>query len=166
MEPVLPQNAISPDGYIIDQDKCGGLRYGVWRSDRNGCGWIATYNFMRATGRETAIPQIARALLNRSLLRGLLGTRMISIYTYLRRCGYKPDAVMGRRRIAAASASARAGILLYRHKDGWHYVCFLPEPDGRLRFLNAWTGPRDPVQSMDAFVQANAKSKFLLALIT
>ncbi len=163
MERILPQNAFSPDGYIVDQAQCEGLRYGVWRSDRNGCGWIASYNFLKATGAERPVEEIKKALLRRSLLRGLLGTRMIVIYAFLRRCGYRPDVALGRKKILENAACAQAGILLYRHKDGWHYVCFLPEERG-FRFLNAWTGPRDPVQTMDAFIRAGTKSRLLITL--
>lgn len=159
----LPDSAFSEDGYLIDQDQCGGVRYGAWRSDRNGCGWIAAYNLLRALGRETPVCEVIRALLHRSLFRALLGTRLFVIYWYLRRRGFKPEIAAGRKQILAAGGQRR-GILLYRHKDGFHFVCFLPDQDDTLRFLNAWTGPRDPVCAMEKFFSSCIKGRLVLAL--
>lgn len=163
-DPRLPQEAFSEDGYIADQDLCGGVRYGAWRSDRNGCGWIATYNLLRALDREKPVEEIVRALLRRSLFKGFLGTRTIAIYWYLKSLGIKPDVAMGRKKVTAQCKTRQRGILFYRHKDGWHFVCFLPEADGRFRFINAWTGRQDPIRHMDAFFSTCAKSKLVIAL--
>lgn len=160
-DPRLPQEAFSEDGYIADQDLCGAVRYGAWRSDRNGCGWIATYNLLRALGREKPVAEIVAALLRRSLFKGFLGTRTIVIYWYLKSLGIKTDAAMGRKNVAALTKTKQQGILFYRHKDGWHFVCFLPAAADRFRFINAWTGRQDPVLDMDAFFKTCAKSKLV-----
>ncbi|MDO4573208.1 MAG: hypothetical protein Q4C13_07550 [Clostridia bacterium] len=165
METRLSREAFSPEGYIVHQAQCGGLRYGVWRSDRNGCGWIAVYNLLRAAGRGQSAETVARGLLRFSLLRGLIGTRLIAIYAYLRRRGLRLRLAAGQKRVCALAEGAPAGILLYRHRGGWHYVCFLPEGEtGALRFLNAWRGPRDPACGMAAFLETNARSRLALAL--
>lgn len=46
-------NFIEEDGYIEYQSKCD-LPYGKFKSSRNGCGWIAFYNFYRTIyGQQT-----------------------------------------------------------------------------------------------------------------
>lgn len=45
------ENAFSPDGMIVRQSLATDVPYGRYPSSRNGCGWIATYNLLRAVGR-------------------------------------------------------------------------------------------------------------------
>ena len=44
----IKPEALSPDGYIIDQRQTDNINFGHTSSDRNGCGWIACYNFLKA----------------------------------------------------------------------------------------------------------------------
>ena len=48
----LRPEALSADGFIIDQRKTDNIPFGAVTSDRNGCGWIACYNLLRALGRD------------------------------------------------------------------------------------------------------------------
>lgn len=164
MEQIFLDGALSKDGFITDQSKCQNIPYGLRTSDANGCGWIAAYNFCRATGYAVSVREATRGLLRFSLLRALAGTRCLLVYGYLRSLGYRLKLSCGEKDVIRAAETAQAGILFYRHSDGWHFVCLLPAGQGRLRFLNGWTGPRDPVKTMEAFIRENVKSKFLLTM--
>ena len=47
----LDPKALSDDGYIIDQRRTESISFGGCPSSKNGCGWIAAYNFLKALDR-------------------------------------------------------------------------------------------------------------------
>ena len=49
---MLPQGCLSEDGYIINQGMLREIPFGNYPSSKNGCGWIAVYNLMKALGNE------------------------------------------------------------------------------------------------------------------
>lgn len=52
----------SKDGFIIDQARLTNIRYGVFTSDINGCGWIAAYNFLKRMGEDADEKALADGL--------------------------------------------------------------------------------------------------------
>ena len=84
-EQFLPPEALSPDGYIIDQGRMSGVRYGRFGSDYNGCGWIAAYNLLRRCGKDMSPEQTRDALGKKLRLGGRFGTFPLALRKFLRR---------------------------------------------------------------------------------
>ena len=61
----LDPKALSDDGYIIDQRRTKAISFGGCPSSKNGCGWIAAYNFLKALDR-TPNPEVSRSDLSSS----------------------------------------------------------------------------------------------------
>ena len=153
--------AFSPEGYIVDQARVTDVRYGCRPSCTNGCGWIAVYNLLRCLGDPAPYEKIVAALARHSLFRGLLGTSPLRVRRYLRRRGYPVASVIGKRKVAAAAAGARGGILVYRHSGGWHFVAFERRAAGRLRFYNAVAGACAYERTMEQFLTEQNLAKIV-----
>lgn len=161
MEERRAGTAFAQSGHIVDQARMRDVRYGWRTSDRNGCGWIAVYNFLRCMGSRVAAGGVADALSRHSLFRGLLGTSPFRIRRYLRRHGYALLDAAGTKKAAQAAASARSGILLYRHTGGWHFVAFTREDGERLHFYNAIAGAPNHIETMESFFARQNLSRFV-----
>ena len=153
--------AYAESGHIVDQRRMTGQRYGLRTSDVNGCGWIATYNFLRSMGSRVQPGSVADALSRYSLFRGLLGTSPFRIHRYLRRHGYALINAFGTKKAADQAADARAGILLYRHSGGWHFVAFVRADDTQMHFYNAIAGAPNHVETMESFLKRQNLAKFV-----
>ena len=150
----LDQYAVSKDGYIISQYKTDNVPYGCRTSNRHGCGWIAAYNFFRIVGDPRPVDELTSALIKRSLFRGRLGTSPFRLRRYLRRQGHQTRLSLTKKKAAERAGIARAGILLYRHKGGWHFVAFESAGGaGRLRFYNASQGEERHYSTMERFLK-------------
>lgn len=162
------QRGRSRDGYVIDQARLTDLPYGLRMSSRNGCGWIAAYNFLHAHGavidEETVAAQMARG----ALLRGLLGTGPLRVKRYLKRMGFATRLCIVRRGGRCDMERAESGVALYRHGGGWHYVAFAGAPEaeaGARRFLNAVPGDEAHFETMDSFLKRRACFPLALLLL-
>ena len=154
----------SMDGYIVDQARLTDMPYGRRMSSRNGCGWIAAYNFLRAHGVPVGEEQVSAALAKGSLFRGLLGTSPLRVRAYLRRMGFATSLRLVRRGGACDTGGADGGVALYRHGGGWHFVAFAGAPAaGKWRFFNAEPGSEAHVETMETFLLRHAR--FPLALL-
>ncbi len=158
-EPYINPQAFSEDGFIIDQRYTEGVPYGSRKSSYSGCGWIAAYNFLHAMGRDVSWSYISAALGARGLFRGHLGTGPFRLYRYLRRQkfvalrrGYGVRGV-----ILLSQRPLSAGVLLYRHSKGMHYVAFKDAGNGQYRYFNAVPGHPQHVESMEEFLSKRAK---------
>lgn len=162
----------SKDGYIIDQAKLTGIRYGVFTSDVNGCGWIAAYNFLKRMGQDADEQTLADALIRHTLLRGLAGTDTFRLRRHLKRHGYRMPIKIRFNKKARLPEGTSAGIIWYCHKDGFHFVTFyadgsiLPEEHGeaRFRFLNGLAGHENHLDTMTGFLTKNNIIPFALIL--
>lgn len=150
--------ARSRDGLIIDQRQTLDEPFGARTSDQNGCGWIALYNFFCLIGRPLPEKEIQSALLSRSLFRGRLGTSPFAVNRFLVSYGVAVRRSLGKKRTVRACLSARAGILLYRHSLGLHYVAFSKTDGGALRFFNAISGDENHVDDMASFLAAHNRA--------
>ena len=165
----------SPDGYLVDQAQITDIRYGLFTSDINGCGWIAAFNFLKSQGREVDPQALADELIRYSILRGLAGTDLFRLKRMLKRHGYPTRLVFRRNQQARLPEGTDAGVIYYVHKDGPHFVTFSriqpvePALDGagemRFRFFNGIGGKANHFDSMRGFLTAHNVLPFALILI-
>ncbi len=163
----------SKDGYIVDQARLKTVRYGVFTSDVNGCGWIAEFNFLKRMGEDVREQALADELIRYSLFRGLLGTDLLRLKRMLRRHGYRMPLKFRWNKKARLPEGTNAGLFYYWHKDGPHFVTFYaddsisPNAEGepRYRFLNAFAGKEDHFDTMRAFLTKNNVIPFALILV-
>ena len=163
----------SKDGYIIDQAKLTGIRYGVFTSDVNGCGWIAAYNFLKRMGLNVNEKAIADELIRRTVFRGLVGTDLFRLRRFLKKRGYRMPLKLRWNKKARLPEGTSAGIIWYCHKDGFHFVSFYadgsisPEEDGeaRFRFLNGLAGHESHLDTMTGFLSRQNIIPFALIMI-
>ena len=163
----------STDGYIIDQARLKSVRYGVFTSDINGCGWIAEFNFLKRMGQSAPEQALADELIRHSIFRGLAGTDLWRLKRTLKRHGYRMPLLLRWNKKARLPEGTSAGLFYYWHKDGPHYVTFyadesiVPSVEGetRFRFLNAHAGKENHVDTMRSFLTHNNVIPFALILV-
>ena len=156
----IKTEAFSEDGYIINQHELSDIPYGRRTSKESGCGWIAAFNFLRAIGRDAHWPYIHMAFAGGGLGRGVFGTGPFRLYRFLKRQELPTlRCVVGRKQaLRQAGDGLRAGVLLYRHRTGLHYVAFKQEGEGVFRFFNAMPGNARHVESMEDFLRTHTKA--------
>lgn len=163
----------SKDGYIIDQARLKGIRYGALTSDINGCGWIAEYNFLKRMGQRVEEQALADELMRYTLFRGLTGTDLFRLRFYLKKHGYRMPIRFRWNKKARLPGGTSAGIIWYCHKDGFHFVTFYadasiaPEAGGetRFRFLNGLSGHENHLDTISGFLTKNNVIPFALILV-
>ena len=154
------REAFSDDGYVINQHKLEDVPYGLRTSRESGCGWIAAFNFLHAMGREVRWPYIHAALSGGGIGRGMLGTGPFRLYRFLKRQEFPAlTYVIGRKKaLRLAMDDLRAGVLLYRHATGLHYVAFADAGAGQFRFFNAMPGSTRHIETMESFLNTHTKA--------
>lgn len=163
----------SSDGYIIDQANVTDIRYGVFTSDINGCGWIAEYNFLKRMGQSVSEQAIADELIRHSIMRGLAGTDLFRLRRHLKRHGYRMPIAFRWNKKARLPEGTSAGIIYYCHKDGLHFVTFYADAaiqpsesgEARFRFLNGHAGKEKHIDTMRGFLSRNNIIPFALILV-
>lgn len=158
----MRNDGYSNDGFIIDQAKMTNIRYGCRTSDRNGCGWIAVFNFLHERGEDWTEEELSERLQKWSLFRGLLGTSPLRIHSFLRLLGYPIQTACGRDKVVEAANEMKRGILLYRHSNGWHFIHIYRMQDGQLRFLNAIPNRAMHTDDMTSFLDAENLTKCIV----
>jgi hypothetical protein len=166
------KTAYSKDGYIVDQAKLKHIRYGLFTSDFNGCGWIAAFNFLKRMGEQVTERALADELIRFSLFRGLAGTDLGRLKRTLKRHGYRIPLLFRWNKKARLPEGTSAGLFYYWHKDGPHYVTFYAdaslqpgeEGETRYRFLNAFAGKENHFDTMRSFLTKNNILPFALIL--
>lgn len=147
----LNPKALSDDGYIIDQRYTENIPFGVRPSSKNGCGWIAAYNFLKALDRDPD-PDLLLHRLERTLLGGgRLGLNFFALVYELRREQVPLEFALRPFHAQELAARSRAGIILYRAGKTNHFAAFRREPDGKLRFFGAAAGIPHHTLSMAEF---------------
>lgn len=136
----LRPGAVSGDGYIIDQRKTDTIPFGGTSSDKNGCGWIACYNLLKALDRDPD-PEELICRLERTLMgNGALGLNFFALVRELKRQGLPLQFALRSFHAQELAARSRAGIIFYFTGKRNHFVAFRREEDGRLRFFGAVPG--------------------------
>ena len=136
----LRPEALSPDGFIIDQRKTDNISFGGVTSDKNGCGWIACCNLLRALGRDPDPEEIVRRLEKTLLFHGYLGLHLFALVWELRRNQHIPlNFAVRPFHAQQLCETAPAGIILYRSGRWNHFAAFRRDGQGGVllgrRFL-------------------------------
>ena len=159
----LRPEALSSDGFIIDQRKTDNIPFGAVTSDQNGCGWIACYNLLKALGRDPDPEAIVRRLEKTLLFHGYLGLHLFALIWELRRNQHIPlDFALRSFHAQQITETASAGIIMYYTGRRNHFAAFRREENGRLRFFGATPGRSGETVSMAEFYMSHVK--FPLAL--
>ena len=159
-----PEDGISPDGYITDQDCFSSVRYRTITADWNGCGWVAAYNLRHFLGHTVDWDEVRAEMDAMHTLRVPGPTLMRVMRGYLGRYvpGYRETA--GREDALAAAEESLAGIFRYREGDTPHFICFIRLPDGQFRFFNVDDGLEDAVMPMEEFGHGHFRRGHVIAL--
>lgn len=147
----LSPGALSADGYIIDQRKTGNIPFGSLTSDKNGCGWIAVYNLLKALGRDPDPEQIAAELEKTLMFHGKLGLNLFALIWELKKLHLPLNFAVRSFHAQELAARAPAGIVLYFTGKRNHFVAFRRAENGRLRFFGAVPGFRHHELTMAEF---------------
>ncbi len=147
----LHPRAFSAEGYLIRQSETGGIFFGVRPSAENGCGWIAAYNLLRATQHPIKWEQVRRDLSRRLLNGGRNGLHLMVLLAYLKEQGCRLRCAVSLTGGRLLADRCRAGILMYGTGSTTHYVAFIRQPDGQLRFLNVGKGREDVTMPLRTF---------------
>ena len=153
---------LSADGYIIDQRRTDNILFGQVPSSKNGCGWIAVYNLLRALGQDPDPDAIVSQLQKTLLFGGTLGLNFFVLAHYLRRLGLNMEVAVRSFHARELSEHCTAGIVLYRAGRTNHFAAFRREENGKLRFFGAIPGDENYRATMAEFYYD--KVKFPLAL--
>ena len=120
--------------------------------------YMSIDSFCEALGVEHAHKQaeegeaLRAELSKRSLFRGRFGTSPFKLYRCLKRRGLAVRCAVRRKKAAFSFGGVRAGVVLYRHRHGVHYVAFVPADDGLLHFYNDIPGKADHIERMETFL--------------
>lgn len=153
----INSQALDSQGYIIDQRKTDNISYGGVSSAKNGCGWIAVYNFLKAMDQEKDPEAILKTLEKTLLPLPGLGTNILALSWYLRRQGIPLEATVRPFHAQMLSETCRAGVILYRAGKTNHFAAFRREENGRLRFYGAVAGTHSHEMSMAEFYSSYVK---------
>ena len=159
-----PEDGISPDGYITDQDCFSSVRYRTITADWNGCGWVAAYNLRHFLGHAVGWDEVRAEMDAMHTLRVPGPTLMRVMRGYLGRYvpGYRETA--GREEALAAAEESLAGIFRYREGDTPHFICYIRQPDGQFRFFNVDDEIEDAVMPMAEFGRGHFRRGHVIAL--
>lgn len=156
----LNPSALDRQGYIIDQRKTDNIFFGGTASSKNGCGWIAAYNFLKAMDQERDPESVLRHLEKTLLGDGRLGLNFFALAWYLRQ--FPLEVSLRPFHTQQIAETCKAGIILYRAGKRNHFAAFRREEKGRLRFYGAIAGKENYDISMAEFYWNHVK--FPLAL--
>ena len=161
---LTPDEGFSSDGYITDQDCFSSVRYRTMRADINGCGWIAAYNLRHACGDNVDWDTVRRELDAMHTLRipGPTLMRVMREYLAIHVPAYREAA--GREEAVAAAKDSSAGIFRYSEGREPHFVSFVRQEDGRLRFFNVIDGMEDSVMTMEDFAEGHLRRGTVISL--
>lgn len=153
----LKPEALSQDGYIIDQRETDNIPFGAVNSNENGCGWIAAYNFLKALEREADPQQLVEDLEKTLLFQGKLGVNFFCLVRELKKQKLPLDFALGAFHAQCLSERCRAGIIFYFTGRRNHFAAFRREGNGRLRFFGAAAGKEFDEQTMAEFYWNHVK---------
>ncbi len=143
--------ALDREGYIVDQRQTDNILFGMVPSSKNGCGWIACYNFLKALGRDPDPDALLHRLERTLAADGRLGLNVFSLIRELRRQDVPLNFALRSFHAQELAENCQAGIIMYFAGQRNHYAAFRREPDGNLRFYGAVYGRRNDDVSMAGF---------------
>ena len=149
------------EGYIIYQGKMKDVKFGVFNSSRNGCGWIAAYNVLKMLGKERPIEYCINGLSKLDITGKLFGQEYFTLYHWLRKEGVNAKmSVISQNSAIKHMKNSLCGILLYTHKRGSHYTSYRYLDGNRVHFYNAVYGKKNHFVTPEEFI----KDKVLLPI--
>ena len=159
-----PEEGISSDGYIYDQDCFSSVRYRTMPADWNGCGWIAAYNLRHALGHTVFWDDVRKEMDDMHTLRIPGPTLMRVMRQYLERYvpGYRETA--GRIDASSAAENSSAGIFRYTEGNVPHFICFVRQADNRFRFFNVNDDMDECILPMRQFAEEHFLRGTVIAL--
>lgn len=160
----IPQQALTEDGYIINQGLLQNIPYGRYDSKRCGCGWICIYNVMKALNKEKSVKQIIDFLTKYTLFNGALGTTMRGLKKYLKAHKIRYKMCMGKDNISRYAHITPCGIIYYCAGKTMHFVAYKRLEDNSFQFYNANYGVKDHVTTIEDFYKGKPPITISLAV--
>lgn len=161
----MDKRAFSRDGYIINQNYTFEYPYGVFYSNKNGCGWIAIYNLLKLMGNEVDYKFIHESMNEILPYYGITGTPTKTMKDILNKYNIKFREVRHKRYILEESKTFKYAIFRYIEQGIPHYVTVVKVDDNKFRFFNAQLGNEEHVCSMEEFYKRHVKVPIIKALI-
>ena len=160
---IIKEQALSRDGYIINQDYTNNIPYGNNTSDYNGCGWISCYNLCHYLKKQIEAKYIINFLEDYLWFNGSWGTSLTGVYKFMKSLGLPVKKLVGKK--AIAKSTPKYGILFYFHGKGCHYTFFYKYNNTSHRFLNdshKELDIKDLAQMLDKEVKCNICTAFIV----
>ena len=124
---------ISSEGYIINQSKLNEFRFGVLSANKNCCGAIATYNFLKLNGKEPNFKTILSVYdIFGTNVYGTLGVNPFTIKNYLKLNGFNAKISIEISKFEKLARKSKTSILVYLYKWGGHYITINYDEDLNL----------------------------------
>ncbi len=157
---LLPDSCFDKEGLIIDQGKTENISFGILNSNRNGCGWISVYNFLRINEIYANMEDIIHSMERMSPTLEYFGHDFYSMYRYLKRYIPSVQIVTGdKETLTESMEESQSGILLYKHKTNRHFVAYRRERNGKYHFYNARYGKANLIMSPKQFLDIYSVGK-------
>ena len=111
------------DGFITNQGKLTNIKLGHITADRNSCGTIATYNFLKLNNRRANYKNILWYYDAFGLnVYGYLGVNPFAIQRYLMMRGFNASITTNMQEMPQLAKDSGTSIFLYFHNQGAHYI--------------------------------------------
>lgn len=146
----FPNGTLTSDGYIDHQRALDDIVFKDSKISDTGCGVIAIYNAMHYLKMNPNFNDIKNYVAKTSITTKL-GTTFMHVIGYLR----KKKIYGGICTCKKNFSKINLGILLYLHKQGFHWVTFYRDGD-KYRFLNVYNGFAKKRLTMDEFLKTQS----------
>lgn len=170
----IPENAMSPDGFIIDQGLLKEIPFAKRDSACCGCGWISAYNFLHALNVNIEWDEVRQGLEKHAMFGGRYGVNPFGLRKYLKEFpllspSQKLRLTLNPRKAESRVSDVKLGIIMYFHKNGGHFVMFKnQEPCGVsepvFRFYNAVYGQTEYDMTMSEFIKRHSRYPIIFML--
>lgn len=150
----LNDSIFDEEGYIIDQGHMKCIPFGWFDTKQKGCGWIATYNLLKANGISMNIQDIITDLEKHNFLGKVFGQEIFWLIHYLKQKGL--DIIVslpGYSSCLNVLNQCDSGILAYAHTRGAHYAAFTKLHDTTVHFYNAIYQKKNHVVELNTFLK-------------
>ncbi len=176
LEKMASRTGFNAQGYVVEQRKLGGIRFGAGTLEENGCGWAAAYNVSRILGGEKGAYASLEDMERGALQKAKCGVNPFYIARYFRQKGYAVRVCYTRKEADNALKNAAAGIFLYgwraekeSEKGKWqvgaHFVALRPLANGQVHSYNGGTnGLLDAQASFSAHESETDVFRLLLCI--
>ena len=141
---------LESDGFLYDQRRCKGMRYGWTDSSKTGCGWIACYNLLHLIGYDYSPGAVCTTMAAWLPFGGFIGTHVLPLFLWLRKHTPLRIALISNH-TPVRLKSCKGGIVWYFTGKGLHFAAFSNCEHGKFHFFNAVYGAKNLRCSLPAF---------------